>query len=57
MVLGFTCEDLYEAKEDDDDQCEQLGDSEQVLDLGGGSHADAVDKSQGGCKRGRVMRD
>lgn len=48
---GLTCGNLDEAKEDDDDQGQQFGGCEQVLDLGGCSHADAVYKRQGGYRR------
>lgn len=42
--VGLTCGNLDEAKEDDDDQGQQFGGREQVLDLGGCSYADTVYK-------------
>ena len=46
-----TCANLDEAEDDDDAKGEQLGDGEQVLDLGGRLHAETVDERQSGCKR------
>lgn len=51
LRVGLTCGDLDEAKQDDDDQRQQLGGRKQVLDLGGCSHADTVHKRQRGCGR------
>lgn len=48
VSFELTCENLYEAKEDDDDQSNQLGGCEQILDFGGRSHTDTVHKRQGG---------
>lgn len=45
-VCELTGSDLNEAEDDDDDQGQELGHSEQVLDLGGSPHADAVHKGQ-----------
>lgn len=43
---GLACGNLDETKEDDDDQSEQLGDREQVLNFGCSSHANAVYERQ-----------
>lgn len=50
-TLRHTSENLDEAKQDNGDQSQQFGGGEQVLDLGGRFHADAVNKRQGGCGR------
>lgn len=52
--VGLTCENLDETKQDDDDQCQQLGGCEQVLDFGGCSHTDTVHKCQRCYKRGEI---
>lgn len=46
--VGLACENLDETEEDDDDQSEQLGGREQVLNFGCSSHANAVYERQWG---------